>query len=321
METVYIVDGFLTSEELTVMRAECDDNSFRQDLSALGASVDILEDAVIEEDSPIRTRSEPFLAARRVWSRSPASSNPLIATLLFQKLPGLVRAIHQIPCLSSEQSSPTPIFLFNEHFVVKAPGSGLTFRWHRDCDEQLGALMLHQFPTYTSCWSALDDATGVNGTLAIARSASIVRMKWIDNGADIDAYAGGRSRYFLQDSVTIHPCPASEVTPASEEEAERCGAEELCVSAGAVVLFSSTVWHKSAANISGTTRRIHYSQYSHEEILAPGPASTTASPLCLAIPCCPVDVTCPQIVPSTDGRETTLAEEDELQPSKCSRPS
>ena len=53
---------------------------------------------------------------------------------MFEKLPtiaGLMQAAR------NECDAATPVFFFNEHYVVKPPKSHVEFRWHPDDDEQL----------------------------------------------------------------------------------------------------------------------------------------------------------------------------------------
>ena len=43
---------------------------------------------------------------------------------LFDRLPGLARAALGVP-------HDADVRLFNEHYIVKRPGSGIMFRWHK----------------------------------------------------------------------------------------------------------------------------------------------------------------------------------------------
>jgi hypothetical protein len=133
--------------------------------------------------------------------------------------------------------------LFNEQYILKPSLSGAasSFEWHRD-GQWCGG---DAHPRYLSFWAALDDMTPENGCL-------VVRPR-------------------------THT--AADDRPGAEPGTEAAEVA-LCVSAGDVVVLSSSVLHASGGNCSPHTRRAWMPQFSAAALLAPG----TGLPVSLAIP-------------------------------------
>jgi len=128
-------------------------------------------------------------------------------------------------------------FLFLEQFVVKAAEQGLKFGWHQDS----GYLPLKHKP-YVTCWVALDDVNERNGAIAVLpyeRAGTRSRIEhWREPGTnDMIGYSGDD--------------PGVVVT----------------VPTGSIIVFSSTLLHRSGPNTTATPRRAWIAQYSPEPIL------------------------------------------------------
>ncbi|MGH8175627.1 MAG: phytanoyl-CoA dioxygenase family protein [Steroidobacter sp.] len=128
-------------------------------------------------------------------------------------------------------------FLFLEQFVVKAAEQGLKFGWHQDS----GYLPLKHKP-YVTCWAALDDVNEQNGAIAVLpyeRAGTRTRIEhWREPGTnDMIGYSG-------EDPGIVVSAPA-----------------------GSVIVFSSTLLHRSGANTTATPRRAWIAQYSPDPIL------------------------------------------------------
>jgi ectoine hydroxylase-related dioxygenase (phytanoyl-CoA dioxygenase family) len=127
-------------------------------------------------------------------------------------------------------------YLFWEQYVIKAADPDTTFAWHQD-----SGYVHEDHDPYLTCWIALDDVTEENGSvylLPYSRSGirSYVKHVRIDTG---DAVC-----YFGSD-------PGMPVT----------------ASAGSIVCFSSTVIHRSGANLTDRLRRVYLLQYSADVIM------------------------------------------------------
>jgi ectoine hydroxylase-related dioxygenase (phytanoyl-CoA dioxygenase family) len=130
-------------------------------------------------------------------------------------------------------------YLFNEQFVLKAAERGMAFGWHQDS----GYIGFSHRP-YLSCWCALDDMTIENGTVRVLTYKQAGTRDWVTHAqeketGDMIGYRG-------------------------EEE----GMPAL-IKAGGIVVFSSTVFHRSGVNITDQMRRVYLAQYSTEPILKP----------------------------------------------------
>ncbi|QGN33107.1 phytanoyl-CoA dioxygenase family protein [Microlunatus sp. Gsoil 973] len=127
-------------------------------------------------------------------------------------------------------------YLFWEQYVIKAGDPDTTFAWHQDSG------YVHENHTpYLTCWIALDDVTEENGSvylLPYSRSGIRSYIKHVPIGT------GDQVCYFGSD-------PGMPVI----------------VPAGSIVCFSSTVIHRSGANLTDRLRRVYLLQYSPEVIM------------------------------------------------------
>jgi ectoine hydroxylase-related dioxygenase (phytanoyl-CoA dioxygenase family) len=126
-------------------------------------------------------------------------------------------------------------YLFWEQYVIKAGDPDTTFAWHQD-----SGYVHENHQPYLTCWIALDDVTEENGSvylLPYSRSGIRSYIKHVE----IDT--GDRVCYFGSD-------PGMPVI----------------VPAGSIVCFSSTVIHRSGANLTDKLRRVYLLQYSPEVI-------------------------------------------------------
>jgi len=130
-------------------------------------------------------------------------------------------------------------YLFWEQFVVKGTDKkGAAFGWHQDsgyCDGP------HK--PYVNCWVPLDDVSEENGTVyllpyGLAGTRERIEHRVMENG--------DREGYFGPEPGIPAVCPA-----------------------GSVVVFSSTVFHRSGANQTDRMRRAYALQYSPEPVLEP----------------------------------------------------
>ena len=157
---LFIQLNAINANDIATLRKECDGlhrRAFDIDLSETGAALDIFEDSNIPTDSLARTRQFEYFCER--WKNTCAlfdNEKEVIMNILMVKLPRI---------LSSALGITEPLFLFNEHYVVKDPDSNLAFRWHTDSNEQLAALSEVQRPEYYSFWCPLDEVSADNGTI------------------------------------------------------------------------------------------------------------------------------------------------------------
>ncbi len=126
--------------------------------------------------------------------------------------------------------------LFWEQFVVKGIEKGSEFAWHQD-----SGYVDHPHKSYVNGWVPLDDVNEENGTIYIlpySRAGTRERVvhKPLPNSND-------RIGYFGNDP----------------------GIPMIC-SAGSIVVFSSTTFHRSGANQTQKMRRAYAMQYSPEPI-------------------------------------------------------
>jgi len=126
--------------------------------------------------------------------------------------------------------------LFWEQFVVKGIEKGSEFAWHQD-----SGYVDYTHKQYVNGWVPLDDVNEENGTIYIlpysrAGTKEKVVHKLLPNSND-------RIGYFGNDP----------------------GIPIIC-SAGSIVVFSSTTFHRSGANMTHKMRRAYAMQYSPEPI-------------------------------------------------------
>ncbi|KAE9020457.1 hypothetical protein PR003_g12974 [Phytophthora rubi] len=242
------IRNLLSPSELRVLRDECDVLYARksvEDIVAQGCVLDVMAQCPMRDSDSARVNSKCYLTARAKQLKSIADDHQVFTSLLFEKLPTVAG---QLLADCTEAETPTEVFFFNEHYVVKPPKSHVEFRWHRDDDEQL-AMCVHRetIVPYVSAWCALDDVTEANGALQFVS---------LDGPSELG-----------DDKV---------------ENLQRRASEPVTAKAGDVLFFLSNVWHCSSSNESDAPRRAFYAQYSRERITA---RPKDAVPLSFAIPC------------------------------------
>ena len=131
-------------------------------------------------------------------------------------------------------------YLFWEQFVVKGlDKKGAEFTWHQD-----SGYVDHPHKPYVNCWIPLDDVSEENGTIHLltydeAGTNQKIKHKLIEGSNDRVGYFGRKPGF-----------PA-------------------VVKAGSIVIFSSTVLHRSGPNNTNKMRRAWAIQYSPEIIYEP----------------------------------------------------
>ena len=130
------------------------------------------------------------------------------------------------------------VYLFNEQYVVKAAEQGMPFSWHQD-----SGFIDYPHRPYLTCWIALDDMTEANGTVYLlpysrAGTQDVIKHARDEESNDLIGYFGNDS------------------------------GDPAIVSAGSIVCFSSTLFHRSGPNTTDRVRRVYVVQYSAEPILS-----------------------------------------------------
>jgi ectoine hydroxylase-related dioxygenase (phytanoyl-CoA dioxygenase family) len=130
------------------------------------------------------------------------------------------------------------VYLFNEQYVVKAAEQGMPFSWHQD-----SGFIDYPHRPYLTCWIALDDMTGANGTVYVlpysrAGTQDFVKHEREEESNDLVGYFGNDP------------------------------GDPVIVPAGSIVCFSSTLFHRSGPNTTDRVRRVYVAQYSAEPILS-----------------------------------------------------
>ena len=255
-----------------LLRAECDVLARRVDLGECDCMVDPLGGGGgggggghLADGSQCRVSRRAFLAKRaEVVSAGAAQCadadfddvHAAVEEVLFTLLPAALRAL--TGCAGGAGGAG-PVYLFNQHYVVKGPRSDSAFGWHTDAEEQLALCLTAQARAqeYVSFWCPLDDcgAPNTNGTLVVQPGFAE------PPGSDADDAAGS-------DDGEQHDRGAEGVT--------------ISAAAGDVCAFSSRLWHASGPNRSCAVRRVFYAQYSAQP-LADG--SRDPNPISLAVPC------------------------------------
>lgn len=269
MDPVLIVEDTLTVKQLEALRSECNYLRVQQpaaDPTERGSSLDFFEDQCVPENSSARVNMEEYFTLRMCKYMSKGSSDldsACIKNLLHSHLPSLLNdslstlvdddIFEIIHANKRSRYNKRDWFLFNEHYVVKEASSMVEFRWHRDEDEQLAALVGDKKPLYWSVWIPLDDVNAHNGTIYFPDNTQIIKAS--QNG-----------------KMPLERVVATEALVSTE-------GEPVIVKAGSIVIFSSQVWHRSSINQSSEPRRVYYAQYSSEIILSGG------LPLNLALKC------------------------------------
>ncbi|MBA3529124.1 MAG: phytanoyl-CoA dioxygenase family protein [Propionibacteriaceae bacterium] len=127
-------------------------------------------------------------------------------------------------------------YLFYEQYVIKAGDPDTTFAWHQD-----SGYVHEDHQPYLTCWIALDDVTEENGSVYLLPYSRSGIRSYVKH---IPVETGDKVCYFGSD-------PGMPVI----------------VPAGSIVCFSSTVIHRSGANMTDRLRRVYLLQYSAEVIM------------------------------------------------------
>ena len=135
------------------------------------------------------------------------------------------------------------VWFMLEQFVVKFAEVGMTFSWHQDSGYLKHTIPTHALP-YLSCWCALDDMTEENGTIYVLPYDRAGGPGIIDHVRE--AATNDLVGYWGDDP-----------------------GDPIIVSAGDIVVFSSTSMHRSGANTTDAPRRSYLCQYTAEPILRP----------------------------------------------------
>lgn len=251
-----MIKGALTSRELLKFSEEC--NYYRSaignsDLSELGSAIDIFEEFNLSETHSARYDPGSYFDERWRKKHPVDEDKAIVKSFLLVKLPSIVSMAYGCDKLH----------IFNEVYIVKEPLSQVAFRWHTDAEEQLCALPMSHRSTYYSAWCPLDSATVENGTLAFPVGTNIVELDLED--ATKDPYL----KSFATKSLTQNA--DNEVTQVQISDTLQSSCSQpsdnddgllLTVDPGTIVLFSSTMWHRSGDNRSQLPRRVLYVQYS-----------------------------------------------------------
>lgn len=158
-----------------------------------------------------------------------------IKSVILERLPKIAQYFFQ---------SPAPVYLFNEHYVVKEQQSTLAFKWHTDGNEQL-PLQSPSAAPYVSIWCALHDVSSLNGTIAFSEREKIDIIDCNTMNAEQEQR--------IENKSNLEP-PTEEV------------GQELSLGEGSIVAFSSDTWHRSGVNLSSDSRCVFYAQYSSKVI-------------------------------------------------------
>ena len=174
-----VVRGVLDEDTVAVLRLDADRRAHGLHLDA-DSTVWVHDNQHLALNDVARTQAGPYLALR-------GDDSPLIARALLTTLPAVVAAA---------TGWVADLRLFNEHYVIKPPGGGQHFLWHRDADRHLqcaqlarggggnkekecgeeasaveGAFYAGQPPraavAYINTWAALDPCAPGNGALAL----------------------------------------------------------------------------------------------------------------------------------------------------------
>jgi ectoine hydroxylase-related dioxygenase (phytanoyl-CoA dioxygenase family) len=241
-----------------------------------GSALDPFEFTNIEPTHSARRIPNEYIALRS-HRETPSVDTDMISFILFNKIPSILRKV-----LGSESQ---PLFLFNEHYVVKEPDSDVSFRWHKDVQEQILDERLRKNVRYFSCWCTIDDVTQLNGTLVFPPESSIALYDMSKMESDLGNDLWGCMRSFAPAQfVEAWNTRYSNIADELNNELNMGDARNIPIvlPAGSMVIFSHDMWHCSGPNFSSASRRIFYCQYS----LCPIHTSNDESEiLSFAIPC------------------------------------
>lgn len=127
-------------------------------------------------------------------------------------------------------------YLFWEQYVIKAADPDTSFSWHQD-----SGYVHENHEPYLTCWIPLDDVDEENGTISVlpySRSGIRSYVRHIR-----DPRTNDKVCYFGSDPGL-----------------------PVITKAGSIVVFSSTVIHRSGPNRTDRLRRAYIAQYSNEVI-------------------------------------------------------
>jgi ectoine hydroxylase-related dioxygenase (phytanoyl-CoA dioxygenase family) len=130
-------------------------------------------------------------------------------------------------------------YLFLEQFVVKGAGDGMHLGWHQDA-----GYLPFEPPPYVTGWIPLDDVDAHNGTIHV----------------------------LPYDRAGTHRRVPHHRDPATNDRIGYSGSDPgipVVAPAGSLVVFSSTLLHRSGENRSARPRRAYIVQYSAEPIHNP----------------------------------------------------
>mmetsp|Transcript_13389 Transcript_13389/g.53721 ORF Transcript_13389/g.53721 Transcript_13389/m.53721 type:complete len:667 (+) Transcript_13389:164-2164(+) len=147
--------------------------ALREDAAALSAlDPPTFENGCVVE--PLRTppSDEARVDRASYCAARDMRKNHALERILFETLPALAaEALRDWTTPKSHANDGSrreeDVYLFNEHYVVKPPSSHVSFKWHRDRDEQMpaGLVFCDDDTAYVSCWCALDACDESNGCL------------------------------------------------------------------------------------------------------------------------------------------------------------
>ena len=127
-------------------------------------------------------------------------------------------------------------YLFWEQYVIKAGDPNTAFAWHQD-----SGYVHEDHAPYVTCWIALDDVTEENGSVYLLPYSRSGIRSYIKH---VPIETGDRVCYFGSDPGL-----------------------PVIVPAGSIVCFSSTVIHRSGANLTDKLRQVYLLQYSPDVIM------------------------------------------------------
>ena len=263
---VYVISNVLPVEYLDAISTEC--NMLRQcqtekDLSNFGAAIDLFENTQLNETHKARRLEDAYFEER--WKQKnemslSLSNREYIRDTLIKLLPSIVSYIYGVETL----------YLFNESYIIKEVDSRLAFRWHTDSEEQLAAVPLNNRDVYFSAWCALNDCNADNGVISFPTDTIVKRLSCLNNNRFLQICSLNNS-----DESSSLPEDGSHGMVDIEPNENDCGLE-LEVKAGSIVLFSSTIWHRSGCNLSNSVRMVLYAQYSENVLTTSGIAMSSS---------------------------------------------
>lgn len=157
-----------------------------------------------------------------------------------ERLPGFVFG-ELMYAIATAFLGPT-VYLFNEQWVVKGAEQGMKFAWHQDSGYVQFRDPGNSHAPYLTCWCALDDMTGANGTISVLPHHRV---------GSRDTVFPHRREPGTNDLVGYEGDDPGELVE---------------MPAGSVAVFQSTSLHRSGANTTNRLRRAYLTQYSTEPI-------------------------------------------------------